>query len=88
MTYTVSKFKNQITPPIFGAGKGNSYIHYNYRTGQLKNILPIFLEKVISKSIQVDQAIRLKVRVVIFQFRKRKMEKRIKISKSLQCQKF
>lgn len=70
MTHTVSRFKNSSTPPIFGAGKGTSYIHYNYRIGQLRKILPLFLSSILAKTVSVDQAIRLKVRVVTGIFRK------------------
>jgi hypothetical protein len=36
MTYTVSRFADKSTPPIFGIGKGNSYVLYNYRVSQMK----------------------------------------------------
>ena len=85
MTYTVSKFKNKSPPPIFGIGKGNSYIHYNYRIKELKVVLPQFLEKAVKGTVLVDQAIRLRLRVSGEVFRSFNRNLRRWSSRSCRC---
>ena len=71
MSHTVSRFTTKSTPPIFGVGKGTSFILYNYKFGQLNSILPHFIEKVKNDNVTVDNVIRLKMTVISLSYRRR-----------------